>query len=245
MKHHEMNCDAIESELPLHVGGDLDPENAGRVRRHLVDCGSCRAALAALEDSRGVLLGQRDVRDAFTEQDLWPALEARLRSSLEASPTRPTELAQGSRSEPVARRSAPADGRFALGRPSRWMPLGAAAALLIVVGVRGGFDGVRRDALREDGATPPVLPAVPLASGATGAGDGATSLVAAIPEVSGAPSASGTPAATGGLRPLGPGERALHEGAANFPSSIDLGPTFGSPRAGAGLHHLVSDSEFR
>ena len=37
-----MRCDKVKRKLPLSAGGELDPETARRIKRHLASCPSCR-----------------------------------------------------------------------------------------------------------------------------------------------------------------------------------------------------------
>jgi anti-sigma factor RsiW len=97
MTHEATTCTAIEPNLPLYVGGDLDPSALDEVRAHLSVCAACRGrALAAREARRvlrsGLLRGAQGAESA----DLWPAISAAL-----SRPAAPAALA--GRQRPFAR----------------------------------------------------------------------------------------------------------------------------------------------
>lgn len=46
-----MTCGMIQSLLPIHAGGDLDPEQAGKVEAHLNGCANCQDELQALTET--------------------------------------------------------------------------------------------------------------------------------------------------------------------------------------------------
>lgn|GEM_PF-693080 len=50
-----MNCTQIEKLIPLYVGEDLKPREAGQVRRHLESCPNCRQLTTEFEESRNWL----------------------------------------------------------------------------------------------------------------------------------------------------------------------------------------------
>lgn len=50
-----MSCASIRAGLPALVYGDLPPEEAARVERHVADCAACRKEYAALQQLRTLL----------------------------------------------------------------------------------------------------------------------------------------------------------------------------------------------
>lgn len=76
-----MNCRRARSLLPLHVGGDLDPEAAARVDSHLAGCAECGRELRGYRAARRALLEAGPVRDlpgAAMPAPLWDRLAPRL-----------------------------------------------------------------------------------------------------------------------------------------------------------------------
>ena len=41
-----MECDRLKALVPVYVDGELSEELAAPMRRHLMECGACRAAVA-------------------------------------------------------------------------------------------------------------------------------------------------------------------------------------------------------
>lgn len=50
-----MNCNQVESLLPLYAGHDLDARTAGRISMHLQSCAACTDAAAEYRDTRQLL----------------------------------------------------------------------------------------------------------------------------------------------------------------------------------------------
>jgi anti-sigma factor RsiW len=50
-----MNCNQVESLLPLYAGHDLDARTEGRISLHLQSCAACTAAAAEYRDTRQLL----------------------------------------------------------------------------------------------------------------------------------------------------------------------------------------------
>lgn len=67
----------MEHHLPLHAGGDLEPEDARVVTEHLAGCSSCAQRHAAAVAARAALRGglARGIGEA---PDLWKGVRARL-----------------------------------------------------------------------------------------------------------------------------------------------------------------------
>ncbi|MCB9915454.1 MAG: zf-HC2 domain-containing protein [Planctomycetes bacterium] len=128
-----IHCTEALSELPLFVGGDLEPETQERIERHVERCASCREALTRAEAARGVL------RDHFAAPgielhtpDVWGGVRAGL---LEAGLLR--SAASAAPATPVLEPARPPRGRLL-----RWVPVAAAAAGLFFLGTRfGGGSG--------------------------------------------------------------------------------------------------------
>ncbi len=114
------DCNAIENDLALFVGGELDPHARAEVAGHLERCETCAAAVGRLAAARAALqagLEHGDVR----VPDLWQGVRARL---VESGPIHP----------PPALASTPKPAANVRWMP-RWFPLGAAAAVLIALGL--------------------------------------------------------------------------------------------------------------
>jgi hypothetical protein len=81
MKDLHDTCLEIENQLPLWVGGDLEPEVQTTVEGHLALCERCRGAgLRAREARRALERGLRIGTDAMgVGPDPWPALRTALR----------------------------------------------------------------------------------------------------------------------------------------------------------------------
>ena len=114
------DCNAIENDLALFVGGDLDRRGTLEIGEHLAGCRQCTDAVGRLAASRAALREGLELGSG-APPDLWPGVRARLAESgtLQAGPARPVASA------PVA----------ALPSVRRWLPLGAAAAVLIALGL--------------------------------------------------------------------------------------------------------------
>ena len=50
-----MNCNQVESLLPLYAGRDLDAKTEGRVSLHLQSCAACADVAAEYRDTRQLL----------------------------------------------------------------------------------------------------------------------------------------------------------------------------------------------
>lgn len=114
-----MSCQAIQELLSGHVDGELSPEEAGRVRRHLETCEGCREVaddLAALRDAAAGLgdLLRQEMEDADAG---WDALAEELGAG------------QQKASEPVAQRAEHRAARSAW----PYVALAAAAAVTALV----------------------------------------------------------------------------------------------------------------
>ena len=152
-----MNCRWTHEQLPLYCGGDLEEQDASKVRKHLADCSGCRAESelfsAALEDLA------RQARCEF------PPLPAATRHAI-AGPVL-------DRIAPLAReRRNRSRLSHILARRSRFSNLSwaAAAALLLAICVglaRDAFQspttpqGVESVARPDSPETPPSSPGLP------------------------------------------------------------------------------------
>lgn len=90
----EIDCRALEGQLPLYVGGDLDVLEAERLGRHLADCPACAAALTRAAAARAVLRAElaevagsaeiagqaRDEAHDVARTSLWPGIQSALRA---------------------------------------------------------------------------------------------------------------------------------------------------------------------
>lgn len=74
------SCSEMEHHLPLHAGGDLEPEVARAVSEHLAGCASCAARHAAARASREALRSGL-ARGIGPSPDLWAGVRARLEES--------------------------------------------------------------------------------------------------------------------------------------------------------------------
>jgi len=80
-----MNCGDWEERIALYAGGDLAPEEARAVERHLAECAGCQRLLSGLRE------GLRFVGAAHAEpveEAHFAAVRARVLSELERGPAR-------------------------------------------------------------------------------------------------------------------------------------------------------------
>jgi len=117
------NCSAIENELALFVGGELEPGSRAEIEEHLGRCPACTDAAERLGASGAALRAGLEQGHA-TGPDLWPGVRARLvESGTIRAPLAPVAPATA-----VAPRSKPRS-------MPRWFPLSAAAAVLLAFGL--------------------------------------------------------------------------------------------------------------
>jgi len=109
------DCNAIENDLCLFVGGELGPRSRAEVEQHLQVCAACVESVGRLSAARAALRAGLEHGEARVP-DLWQGVRARL---LESGTIRPA----------LARPAAPAR------RMPRWFPHAAAAAVLAAFGV--------------------------------------------------------------------------------------------------------------
>jgi anti-sigma factor RsiW len=105
-----MNCERIQELLQERLDGELAGRDRAEVDRHLGGCPTCRRVLGELEALAAT--ASRLPRGIDPGRDLWPGIEARLRSG-----ARPPVLNHGRHQH------------------FRWGWLAAAAALLVLVGL--------------------------------------------------------------------------------------------------------------
>lgn len=103
-----MPCEYAQEQLYVYLDGELTPEEAQAVERHLQGCASCQQAVAAHRRLQAVLRAALEEEDMPTQ--LWPAIQQRL--AREVAPV-----------HPEARRSK---------RWRVWLGGGAIAALLLL-----------------------------------------------------------------------------------------------------------------
>lgn len=185
------DCLEFENNLPLHVGGDLEPEAADAMTRHRETCADCRRTEERARASRDLLVSTLRVTER-RGPDLWSGVRA------------------GLVSEGLVRPAAAPAPALAAPRRARRVPFALATAAAVVVGFWLG-----QAWLHSDRTSDPVDPGVrltehtspsvrPGAHGATGSAVDEMSLPVVDPtEVAG----------TTGLRHLLPGEAPLREGA--------------------------------
>jgi len=75
MTARPMNCQEIESQLPLYVGEELDAPARDEVRAHLEGCAACSQQMEGLARARRLV--QKHAEPA-AEVDLWPGIRAAL-----------------------------------------------------------------------------------------------------------------------------------------------------------------------
>ncbi|MBI5434525.1 MAG: zf-HC2 domain-containing protein [Planctomycetes bacterium] len=126
-----LNCNEIRALLVLFVGDDLDAAENARVARHLAECGPCRAEQARWMENRARLATLRDATK-FSGPSVWSDVRAEL-------------VREGRIGSPLVERAEPT--RPAAWRRLSWVPLAAAAAVLVAVGLFALFD-------RSDTASP-------------------------------------------------------------------------------------------
>ncbi len=90
MKHPD------QAALALHAGGDLGPLAAWRIRRHLANCGQCRAELAEFEAARSALPGLAEIPGLA-----WNRLAAEMKANIRVGLAAGECVAAGARPERV------------------------------------------------------------------------------------------------------------------------------------------------
>ncbi len=128
MSPRVLDCTEVRSSLPLYSGGDLHPDRQAALDRHLASCADCRAQAARANSAREALrtgLAGGFQRERTGGVDLWPSL----RSSLVAEGLIAQPDAPRPRGEPLV---APIRR---VGTYRRWLPVGAAAAAALLVGL--------------------------------------------------------------------------------------------------------------
>lgn len=136
MERNTELCSRIENELPLHVGGELDPNLARDVARHLEGCAACRALEARARAAHRAFATELNTVRGETAPDLWPGISAALRREGLVRPAAPS----ASPAAPILHRP-----QFAWGR----IGLAAAAAVLALVGAWAARDWLQT--ARDDG----------------------------------------------------------------------------------------------
>ncbi|MCC6407698.1 MAG: zf-HC2 domain-containing protein [Planctomycetes bacterium] len=129
-----LNCNEIRALLVLFVGDDLDAAENARVARHLAECGPCRAEQARWMENRARLATLRDATK-FSGPSVWSDVRAEL-------------VREGRIGSPRVERTQPI--RPAAWQRLSWVPLAAAAAVVVAVGLFALLD-------RSD-STSPKLP---------------------------------------------------------------------------------------
>jgi anti-sigma-K factor RskA len=125
----------LEDAVAAYLLGASEPGEAETVRAHLAGCASCRQLAARLTRAVGAL--------PLAVDEVAPPGRLRERILAAASAEPPVRNPDFSRNLAVRPRRMPDFGRnLALGR-ARWVPLAAAAAVLLAVGVAGGV-GISR-----------------------------------------------------------------------------------------------------
>ncbi len=67
----------LPEEFSEYLDGELPPERAGRLERHVAECGECAALL---EELRRVVLRAQALDDRPPRHDLWPGVAAAIRT---------------------------------------------------------------------------------------------------------------------------------------------------------------------
>lgn len=132
MKEREIACPEVESQIPLHVGGDLDEDVQVVITRHVAGCGPCRDLWKRAVRSREALLTavEPTVRSGSGGIGLWPGIQTELLASglLESGPKSPV----------LTPAEQPAAQLRALPSWTRWAGFAAAACLLFAIGRLAG-----------------------------------------------------------------------------------------------------------
>ena len=102
----KFKCRRMRNLLALWVGNDLDESHQFTVRRHVIECPSCRDYWQQLQASQQVIEASRFAPAVTEHRSLWPAVRSQLAVSLPAS---------------------------AWGQPLGWLPVGALAAACVAV----------------------------------------------------------------------------------------------------------------
>ena len=132
------NCTTIQGMLPLHVGGDLEADDAKRVAAHLGDCPDCQDAMSRAQVARGALRTELLAQVDGHEPQLWPALRERLHAE---------GLIRTPESGPVTQDGMPAGQSRSAAARTGWRSLPrtaaavAASALALAYVATGGLGG--------------------------------------------------------------------------------------------------------
>ena len=73
-----MNCKRAKTEIALWAGGDLEPESARSLQRHLAICPRCREHRDNLQHSLQLLQETQSATVTETRESIWPALARHL-----------------------------------------------------------------------------------------------------------------------------------------------------------------------
>ena len=87
-----MNCVDWEERIALYAGGDLAPETAETVERHVAECAGCQVLLSGLRESLALA---REVHAEAVEAAHFAAVRARVLAELERAPARRWRFAWG------------------------------------------------------------------------------------------------------------------------------------------------------
>ncbi len=107
-----MHCKDWEERIALHVGGDLAAANAAeaaQVEKHLAECADCQAFWSGMKESLKLLQGAHSEALA---SGAYTAVRARVMAGLEAEPSA---------------------GRAWRGAWLRWIPVGLAAIVAVIL----------------------------------------------------------------------------------------------------------------
>lgn len=219
-------CTLVQSQLPLHAGGELEPDDAAPIAEHLASCAECSALFSALQRQRA-RLADAQLPVPQDAPSVWPAVRAALEregrfapratvsapsaSGLPAAGAAPEQRAGAPTSSsiqhaPAFALAARASGSAAQQRPAlprawrAWSALSACAAALLA------FALLRPDERPAPGSFDSLVVELPAAT---------PGAALAVNEPAAAP------AALGGLRRLAPSEPTLAE----LPAGADFAPS--------------------
>lgn len=213
MRPDQTLCDDVLALIPLHVGGDLEPEWTERVARHLERCDSCTAELERARAARAPFAMLRAEADGWSAVDVWDGVRSELAREGLLAPSSPLPAAP----RRVTRAPLVPLGRLAAA--AGILALGLWAAFAGETPPNAGSPGPGPVSLEGAGSEAPVIRAMPVSTGglAGTVGDDPIEPMA------------------GGLRRAQPGEERLRDLSRPFPegSPILQLPFTGRTRRGA------------
>lgn len=141
MNDRMLDCNELESLLPVYLEGDLDAALSRAVRRHVEGCARCAELL---NEVAAIVSDARDLPPLTPSRDLWPEIDARIQADVV-----PLAARQSGRASAVER----VRPRWWTGGGGGARMAGAAAALVLATAGITYVATTRADAARTVAAT--------------------------------------------------------------------------------------------